>query len=405
MAPTDHVPTERVAGGPTFERTPVRHVALAVLALGLVVSLIASLWPDRVYSFHPGTGEVARVTEVPRLLSFAGMLAPFLWWLPFVPLVAAVARRADMLLHPRWRSGALHVLAGLAIPLLHVEASLFLYVEYGMARVMEHPGLLSEQVRRQALGSFLVYWLVVGITYAMDYSRLHRARSSEAAALLLKTSHLETALARARLSTLQAQLNPHFLFNTLNSISALVGWRPEDARRLIASLGELLRLTLDEGETPLATLDRELGWLAKYVEIQQIRFEEQLSVQIDAEPAARRARVPRFILQPLVENAIVHGLEKSGGPLHVRVEAKADGEMLRLIVRDDGPGLPEHSPSEGVGLSNTRRRLALLYGERHSVVLGTAPGGGAEAVITLPLDAGADERRGDLLVQELAHDG
>jgi hypothetical protein len=197
---------------------------------------------------------------------------------------------------------------------------------------------------------------------------------------------------RARLQALRYQLNPHFLFNTLNAVSTLVVERKnDDAERMVARLSDFLRLTLEcssDVEVPLAD---ELDFARRYLDIEQIRFGDRLSIQEDVEPAALSARVPPLFLQPLVENAVRHGImpREEGGTL--LIEARRVGDQLLIRVVDDGPGPPaDADTNSGVGLSNTRARLDTLYGDDHRFTLQRADGGGCVVRVELPFhtDAG-----------------
>lgn len=196
-------------------------------------------------------------------------------------------------------------------------------------------------------------------------------------------TRLEGQLFAARLEVLRAQLQPHFLFNALHAISALIDVRPHDARRMLTRLAELLRAAVEFSDAREVPLTRELEWIEQYVELQQIRHEEQLNVDVEVAPDAMRAMVPPLVLQPLVENSIKHGVEQRAGGGRIAIAATRDGDTLTLRVRDDGPG-PGHSSSNGVGLRNTRARLETLYGPTASVTLRAAEGGGAEAIVTIP---------------------
>ena len=176
-----------------------------------------------------------------------------------------------------------------------------------------------------------VYWLVVGGWLAWDYYRESRNRE-------LKATQLERLLAEARLQTLQSQLQPHFLFNALNTISAFVERNPKGARRMIEHLGDLLRFSLDRSDRQETTLQEELAALDHYLAIQRVRFEDHLKVSVDVEPETLRAAVPGLIIQPLVENAIRHGSAQHSSS--IEVSAWRDNGSLHLRVMDDGPGLP-----------------------------------------------------------------
>ena len=228
------------------------------------------------------------------------------------------------------------------------------------------------------LTAFLYYWLILGVHAAFVYQRMYQAQR-------VATAELEGQLAQAQLEALRLQLHPHFLFNTLNAIAAFVGTEPDRARRMIARLGELLRRTLGGGTAAEVPLARELELLAPYLEIQRIRFGERLHVEMDIPSEARRALVPTLLLQPLVENAVEHGVSRQPGGATVRLHAVRAGERLRLEITDDGPGLPAAGRDDGIGLANTRERLARLYGSAHRFELSPAGAVGATVAIEIPL--------------------
>ncbi len=191
------------------------------------------------------------------------------------------------------------------------------------------------------------------------------------------------------------QLHPHFLFNTLHSISALVHKDPDAADRMIARLGDFLRLTLDTAATQEVPLRQELNFLNCYLEIERIRFHDRLTTRLHVEPQTLSCRVPNLILQPIVENAIRHGIGPRSAPGRIEISAKRDHGSLRIEVRDNGPGLPAISKPngrarEGVGLANTRERLAQLYGGSHRLELKNAPDGGLVVTLEIPARRGPE---------------
>jgi len=240
-------------------------------------------------------------------------------------------------------------------------------------------GLFS---RFSFLYDFLVYMVVLGAGLARNYFVRYRARLDEARRLQAEAAELHAQLADARLNALRTQLNPHFLFNTLNAISTLVEQDPRGVRRMIARLSDLLRHTLegDEQEIPLA---RELEMLQRYLDIMEVRFQDKLEVSIETEASLDDALVPNLLLQPLVENAFRHGLAlmQTVGRVAVRV-VRDDGDLV-LTVRDNGRG-PAKEVREGVGLTNTRARLTQLYGARQRLALTAGEGGGALVEVRLP---------------------
>jgi LytS/YehU family sensor histidine kinase len=205
---------------------------------------------------------------------------------------------------------------------------------------------------------------------------------------------LRTALVEAQLQSLKLQLRPHFLFNTLNSILPLIGQDPAAARRMVVQLGELLRLSLKTETAQQVTLSQELHFLERYLAIERTRFRERLKVTVKVEPKAEDALVPVFLLQPLVENALKHGMDESGA-VRVRIEAGVDGEDLELAVSDEGPGYAARASvfAEGIGLRNTRRRLETLYPGRYSLETFNRPGGGGVVRIRFPRAQGVPPGR------------
>ncbi|HEV2393712.1 MAG TPA: histidine kinase [Verrucomicrobiae bacterium] len=229
--------------------------------------------------------------------------------------------------------------------------------------------------------NLLVYWVIVAVSQAFDYYRKYRERE-------LRASELERGLAQAKLKALQMQLNPHFLFNTLHSISSLMHKDVEAADRMIMRLSDLLRAALDGADTQEVPLRKELQWLELYLEIERTRFGDRLTVKMDIAPDTLEARVPNLILQPLVENAIRHGIEPRARPGQIELRAQRQGDALALGVSDNGPGLRDDAPArEGIGLSNTRARLRELYGPQHSFELLRSPEGGLRVDLSIPFRA------------------
>jgi two-component sensor histidine kinase len=236
------------------------------------------------------------------------------------------------------------------------------------------------------LNHFILYWGVLSAGFARDYFVRFRARERETARLQAETAQLQTQLAEARLSALNAQLNPHFLFNTLHAISSLVERDPRGVRRMIARLSELLRYTLDGGAEHEVALGQEIAFLERYLEIMQIRFQGQLEIDVQIRDDARDALVPNLILQPLVENAVKHGVDKVSGTGKIRILARRETDRLVLSVSDNGPGPQKIAKLDeaGVGLANIRQRLEQLYGSAQSLTLTESPGGGTIAQIAMP---------------------
>jgi two-component system, LytTR family, sensor kinase len=242
-------------------------------------------------------------------------------------------------------------------------------------------------------GGVIRYW---GVVMVQVVYRLHanaKAREREAFELKVQSSELARQLTTAQLSALKMQLHPHFLFNTLGAIMVLIQQQKTvQAEAMVAKLGDLLRLTLDDVDAQEVPLWRELEFLRRYLSIEQVRFEDRLRVRITADPAVSDALVPHLVLQPIVENAVRHGLGESEEAVGIDVTASGTDGTLTLIVSDDGPGLPpSRSEQTGIGIPNTRNRLKRLYDGHASLVIENAAPRGVRVTITLPLRRGPME--------------
>jgi two-component system LytT family sensor kinase len=232
----------------------------------------------------------------------------------------------------------------------------------------------------------MTYWAIVGLSHALDFHRESQEREITAV-------QLEARLAEAQLEALQRQLHPHFLFNTLNTISALMHRDIDAADAMLERLSDLLRLTLDRISLQQVPLKDELDFIEKYLEIERTRFGDRLKVHYDIGPGILDALVPTLLLQPLVENAVRHGIAPKVGGGRLEIAARRDGDRLRLVVRDNGAGLGNDTLqafNTGVGLSNTRSRLEHLYGEQHRFEFHRPPDGGLAVDVVIPFAAAAD---------------
>lgn len=237
---------------------------------------------------------------------------------------------------------------------------------------------------RRFHGNLFYYWTFVIVSHAFEYYRRLRERERKAA-------ELEGRLAQAQLHALKMQLQPHFLFNTLHTISELIHEEPEAADRMIARLSELLRMTLDNTGTQEVPLKEEIEFLDLYLEIERTRLGDRLTVRMDIDPATLAAKVPNLVLQPLVENAIRHGIAPYASPGQVTIRSELADGVLRLQVRDNGPGLARASGNrgqKGVGLANTQARLQQLYGASHSFEASRHAAGGFVVNIAIPFQIG-----------------
>jgi len=321
-----------------------------------------------------------------------GSLAQWWAWGLVAPVIVGVDRLLPSSDKQLARRILLHLL--LSFPLtaayIYVFAAMLALVRVGRWEAAYHPQTLMMALRGMFLWSWLVYWLIVGGWQAYQY--YGRYLSSE-----LQMAQLERRFTEARLNALRMQLDPHFLFNALNTISSQVERDPRMARRMIEHLGDLLRLSLESRDREEIPLAEELAFLDHYLAIQRIRFGDQLKVEVRIDADVMYAPVPCLFIQPLVENAIRHGISRRASGGTVVVSAQRSDHQLRIGVLDDGVGLPADwrlESSTGLGLSLTRDRIAGLYpdGTTQFVVRPRAEGG-TEVMIVLPLHAMEDEVR------------
>jgi len=362
--------TEASAAAP--RRAPRRNWP-ALLALDVLAwSLVALFFSSESY-----LASAYRQQPIAWAASLGYSFAFYSIWMLLTPLVATLAARFDWERDRRLRFFAAHIPASFVVSLL--QAWLFVLA---FGRYYTPPGAspFAGMLVAHLHSNLLIYWLLVGGALAFGYYRRYRERA-------LRASQLEARLAHASLQLLKMQLQPHFLFNTMNSISALVREEPDKAERMIANLGSLLRRTLDHGDLQEVALRDELATLELYLDIERARFAERLCIRTDIDPATLDALVPNMVLQPLVENAIRHGVGTRVAGGVVTIQSSRHGEMLSIRVSDDGPGLVGSGigSERGIGLDNTRARLARLHGERQSVELSNAIEGGLAVTLHLPL--------------------
>ena len=240
----------------------------------------------------------------------------------------------------------------------------------------------------------IAYGAILATGYARVFYLRQREREAEARKLRTQKAELEAQLSDARLDALRMQLNPHFLFNTLHAISTLVGRDPQGVRRMIARLSMLLRYVLDDDGRQEVPLHEEMKFLRGYLEIQEIRFQGRLEVDIDIAPDLDVALVPTLISQPIVENAVKHGADAHPGLGRIQIRVYRDADDLVLAVADNGPGLEGGSPedvfAQGTGLSNVKARLEALYGSDYAIDFGPSALDGLEVVLRLPYHEEAD---------------
>lgn len=309
-------------------------------------------------------------------------------WALLAPFIFVLARRYPFTL-AQWKQGLGVHLGGTAFFfMVHVAVQVaamytppFRHIHSDFVDMVTHHTASSIDT------NILVYWLIVGVAHAVTYYQRYRQRE-------LASAQLESELARAKLQALKTQLHPHFLFNTLHSISTLMYRDVRAADRMLARLSELLRLAIESSDAQEVPLKDEVAFLDTYLQIEQIRLGDRLTVHFEIDPALDEALVPNLVLQPIVENAVKHGIAPRSAPGRIEIRAWAEGQQLCLRVTDNGLGLPEapSSISTGIGLPNVRARLERLYGEAHAFVLRPATPTGLIVDVTLPLRSIKDEQ-------------
>jgi two-component system, LytTR family, sensor kinase len=325
------------------------------------------------------------ITSGGREISFSRALlinVPFYWlWALLTPAILGLARRFP-LERARWRRN-LAVHAGASLVLSAVQllvAGVLLYAVVQAGGTSSLTWALGSFFRLNFHANILTYAALVTCAWAAETYEKYRDRE-------LAASRLQTQLAKAELGALKMQLQPHFLFNTLNAIAALLKPKPDAAESMVLQLAEFLRLTLRNTGRAEVTLREELEFLERYLAIEKTRFGDRLSTRFRIRSEVLGARVPNLILQPLVENAVRHGIAKSTDAKCLEVSATHEGGRLLLRVSDDGPGLGITPVREGIGLSNTRERLRHLFGDDYSLSYGNAPEGGFAIALSFPLVA------------------
>ena len=330
----------------------VKRVHIILIGFG-VWTLIALYFASQAY-FNPALRYKPLLVEVLQI----NLVYYYLWGLT-TPLVIALGRRFPIP-SPRWRrSLAVHAVASLFLTAIQIVIAEAILSTFTTALYRNEGYMVSLQTafRVNFHGSLPTYWLILAIYLAAVYYR--------------NAVRLESQLSRAQLDALKMQLNPHFLFNTLNSISSLMYSDVDAADAMLARLSEFLRLTLELPPEQEIALEDEIDFVRRYLEIERIRFEERLHVAIDVERGTERALIPSLALQPLVENAIHHGVARNAAGGSIDIRAWREASFLHVTVRNDGTC---GTVREGIGLQNTRARLRSLYGEHHTFSYGVRDG-------------------------------
>jgi two-component system, LytTR family, sensor kinase len=301
-------------------------------------------------------------------------------WALMCPLIFAVVRRFPLTGATWLRRLPMYLLTWAGCHLVVVSAYIVMERQWGTAamQVMPMRQLILLYVTKKIAFNLLVFTGIAVVAHAIDLYQRYRERERRAL-------QLETQLTKAQLEALKNQLHPHFLFNTLNTISALLHRDVESADRVVSRLGDLLRLSLQEGQQEV-TLRQELTFLQHYLDIQHTRFQDRLSFVQRVDPETLDAMVPSLILQPLVENAVRHGIEPRSTPGQITISARRDNGQLTLEVGDNGQGVQSAKTAgcAGIGLANTRARLEQLYGTKHRFTFANRVEGGVLVTMEFP---------------------
>ena len=353
-----------------------------VWAIGFVLWTLLALLSAA--GAHVYTASVGSPETWAQLLTWYAIVS-FVWSL-LTPVVYELARRFPFD-RSSWPTALpLHLVACLGVTFVGAAVIVLLDPLVAASPGEKHAPFLAHVISR-VLMDFQRYWYIVFITQAIIYYGKYRERE-------IQSSQLEAQLAHAQLEALKIQLEPHFLFNTLNSIAALARNDGLAAENITLQLADLLRFSLDAVGVHEVPLSRELTVLQKYIDIQQARFRDRLQVEMDIQPHTLSALVPNLILQPLVENAIRHGIGPRRAPGCVRISTRQVFDELWMEISDNGQGLSRHGgnvPPEGVGLRNTRARLQQLYNDDHRITLEDVPEGGCVVKIHIPFRRCSEE--------------
>ena len=353
-------------------------IAISVCAAWLFIGLFFFL---QIYLLHPRTGR-----PFDSRSELVWQLALSLIWALSTPLVVWLSERFRIEKTHWGRPLAVHLVAGSILPFVQCAVHGLIMKEvfdFNSPLVLTHllPSFFYN-IDKMAM----VYWVIVFLNHSFVYYQRFKEKE-------LKAVQLEGQLAQAQLSALKMQLHPHFLFNTLNAISSLMHSDVEAADRMLTRLSELLRLTLESAGQQKVTLKEEIEFLKRYVEIEQIRFQDRLTVSFDIASDTLDAQVPTLILQPLVENAVKHGIAPRASAGRIEISSRKENGSIVLRVQDDGLGFNGNGTlafKEGLGLSNTRSRLERLYGKTHRFEISNGSVKGVVVHIRFPFNIGGN---------------
>lgn len=346
--------------------------ALGFLALWTLVGLAFA------GQFYLSSSLLGRTISWTQAISYS--LGDWYVWALLSLAIVRLARRYPPEAGVSWRIGFIHLGAALVCSLTFVVLRALVGQVHGW--VIDEPVTFLEVFQPLLVKTFpfnlLIYGVILSVSHAIDYYRKYHERTVQAL-------ELEKHLTEARLQSLLRQLKPHFLFNSLNGIASLMYTDVAAADRMLVRLSELLRLSMSHSGAPVAPLRSEVEFLEKYLAIESLRFRDRLQFSLAIDPAVLDASVPSLILQPIVENAIRHGIEPHARAGRIEVRAERMGDDLVMTVADNGAGMPPGGfAREGIGVANTRARLAELYGDRHRFTFENRDDGGLQVTIAIP---------------------
>lgn len=368
-----------------FQRVPIRYRTILITA-----GVLATLFLFQAYMHHYVYSDLKNMAEFNWWREAPVPYLNFLFWALLCPLVYSILMRWPFQERPLLRTILIHLGLGLLIASVHEVMTSAIY--YTILQEIGDFDFTDPANRSWAYSALapaifsrtMEYWVLMGVLVALENVRQQRAEHEQ----LLQ---LKSELQITQLNALKKQLQPHFLFNTLNGVSALVVKDPDGARRMIGRLGHLLRVSLDSEQQQKVQLDQEIEHVGNYLGIEAVRFRDRLSVKFDVPDELGEALVPSMILQPLAENAIKHGLDSQDEGVEIIVTAKRMNGSLILSVVDDGHGCPDVEKAllrGGIGLQNVRERLRNLYGERGNMHASSPDPGGFRVDLHFPYEQG-----------------
>jgi len=366
-----------------FKQTPIRFRTILITA-----GVLATLFLFQAYMHHYVYADLKNMSEFNWWREAPVPYLNFLFWALLCPLVYSILRRWPFQGRPILRTVIIHLGLGILIATLHeVVTSAAYYTILQRIGDFDFTDPANRSWAYSALAPAIVsrtmeYGVLMGVMVALENARLQRQEHEQ----LL---HLKHELQISQLEALKKQVQPHFLFNTLNTVSALMDENINDARTVLSRLGQLLRVTLDKTQHDKVPLEREIDYISNYLGIEAIRFRDRLQVEFEIPAELRNVQVPSMILQPLVENAIKHGPDLSNDGVHITVKASKEGDRLWLEVVDNGKGCTDvvHAMTNGgIGLRNVRDRIQLLYGDNSSFTTRSPGANGFHVRIGLPIE-------------------